>query len=364
MKYFFSPGRVNLMGEHLDYNGGCVVPVCIDLGIYATVTIRNDCQIKVSSKNYNSKKFFIIELDNDIRPSNNWVDYVKAVIYELVKIYKFNHGLNIELYGTLPIASGLSSSASLEILICFIFDYYFELNLSKLDMALICKCAENDFVGVECGLMDQLTIASGIRDHALIINCKNFDVKYQKLDLAKYSLVILDTCKKRSLINSQYNNRIKECQKIKSQFKSLYNIVDLNYDDLIKLDYSKQKRCKHILFEQKLATMFVNYLKNSEYSKASLLMLKSHYSLKYDYEVSCNELDYMVEIAIKNGAIGAKMTGAGFGGCAIAIVNKSNVNEFIDNVKFDYKKISKIEANIYQVSVVGGVCCVDSIPYK
>lgn len=364
MKYFFSPGRVNLMGEHLDYNGGCVVPVCIDLGIYATVTSRSDCQIKVSSKNYNSKKFFMIEMNNDIRRSNCWIDYVKAVIYELVKIYKFDHGLNIELYGTLPIASGLSSSASLEVLICFIFDYYFELNLSKMDMAVICKRAENDFIGVECGLMDQLTIVSGIKEHALIIDCKTFDVKYQKLDLTKYSLVILDTCKKRSLINSQYNNRIKECQKIKLQFKSLYNLVDLNYEDLIKLDYSKQKRCKHILLEHKLVTKFVSLLQNSDYLNASLLMLKSHYSLKYDYEVSCNELDYIVEIAIKNGAIGAKMTGAGFGGCAIAIVNKYKVSNFINNVKIDYKNITKIEANIYQVSIVGGVCCVDSIPYK
>lgn len=363
MKMFFSPGRVNLIGEHIDYNGGLVLPVCIDIGTYAKVTKRNDSLMVVKSLNFEELGYISFDLKSELKAENNWVDYVKGVVSELKLLFDLDYGFEIEFYGNIPNSSGLSSSASLEVLVCYIFNYYYNLEMNKSEMALLSQRAENNFVGVNCGIMDQFIIAGGVKDQALALNCDTLDVNYIDCNLGDYKLIVLNSNKKRGLVDSEYNTRRLECENALAKFEGVLNLVDLDLEQLTKLEGNEFKRANHVVKENIRVQEAGTCLRTGDVLGLGNLMLQSHYSLKYDYEVSCFELDVLVELAIKNGAIGARMTGAGFGGCAICLVKEDEVKTFIKNTKLQYFELTGLNGELLEVNIVDGVIHVDSVPY-
>lgn len=363
MKMFFSPGRVNLIGEHIDYNGGLVLPVCIDIGTYAKVTRRSDSLMVVSSINFSEFGTSSFDLSLNLEPDGTWVDYVKGVVSELKRCYDLSFGFDIEFFGNIPNSSGLSSSASLEVLVCYIFNYYYELKMRGSEIALLAQRAENNFVGVNCGIMDQYIIACGVSNCALKLNCGSLESVNVGVDFGDYCLVVLNTNKKRGLVDSEYNVRREQCVRALSYFEGYDNLVDVELESLSVLSGDLLKRARHVVSENIRVVEFAECLSVGDVSGLGKLMLESHYSLKYDYEVSCFELDCFVELAIKNGAVGARMTGAGFGGCAICLVKKDLLEVFSSQLLSDYESATGCCGELYPVSVMGGVGLIDSVPY-
>ncbi len=359
---YFSPGRVNLIGEHIDYLGGFVLPCSIELGTYAKINKRNDSKIRIIS--YNFEQLGIIEFDlNDLSYNKNhdWANYVKGVLVELQQQYKLEHGFEGIIYGNIPHGSGLSSSASLEILTCIIAKDIYNLEIDKVEMALLSKQAENSYMGVNCGIMDQFIIAVGEHNKAIMLNCDTLEYSYTNVELKEYKILIGNTKKVRGLNESKYNERRDEAtqaQKILSTNytnKELcnYTIEELNNikEQLTEIQY---KRAKHAITENLRVHKAFDSLNKGDLNTFGKLLDESHLSLKNDYEVSCFELDTMVELSKKYNAIGSRMTGAGFGGCTISIVHNDLVEDFINKVSNEYEQITKLKPEIYIASVGTG----------
>lgn len=361
---FFAPGRVNLIGEHIDYNGGLVFPCAITKGTYAVVSKRMDTTFKLYSENFKDlgiTQFNLNELSLQVQ--GEWSNYVKGVLSVLTtKGYTIPFGLNMVIYGDLPNASGLSSSASLELLMCKIFDTFYHLNLTPTEMALIGKQTENDYIGVSSGIMDQFAVALGKKDSALLLNCATQKYEQVPFDMQDYQLVIMNTNKRRELADSKYNERFNECQQLLHYFQKQYpidHLCDLNIDILSDLtSYNLApvliKRLRHVLTENKRVIMATNALSNNDIIEFGKLLTKSHTSLKEDYEVTGIELDTLVDSALHYGAIGARMTGAGFGGCAISLVHSSQVDELIEKVSQHYEKTIGYTASFYKATIGDG----------
>ncbi len=363
MKTFFSPGRVNLIGEHIDYNGGNVLPAAIDIGTTAHVKPREDSLLVLFSKNYPDVGKTIIDLNLEMKKDNLWTDYVKGVLFILKKRgYKVTRGLDITIEGNIPAGSGLSSSASLEVLFCYIFNYYNDLKIKNELMAVISQEAENEFVGVNCGIMDQFIIACAKKDNAMLLNCNTLDYSFVECNLKEYIIAVMNTKKPRELVNSAYNQRRKECESALSKMQSKFNVkylCDLTVEQLEKekslLSKIEYKRAYHVITEQQRVGSSVEYLREGNIKSFGEQIYKTHESLKEDYEVSSKELDTLVELAKKHGSIGARMIGAGFGGCAIALIQKKQRDEFEKEVLREYKDLCDLDGEIYFVKVGEGV---------
>lgn len=360
IQYFFSPGRVNLIGEHIDYNGGLVFPCALSIGIYAAVGYRDDDKVRLVSKNMVNKVEFSLK-DIQYKEEDGWGNYPKGVIkYILQEGYQLK-GADIYLESDLPDGAGLSSSAALEVLIGYIMLYpILGDKIDRVWLSLLCQRAENEFIGVNCGIMDQFSVAMGKRDHAILLNCDTLEYEYVPFKLDGYTLVIMDTNKKRELSESKYNERRSECDKVLSILKNYRRIEnlcqatleDLNYID----DEILKRRARHVITENERVKRAVELLKEGDISGFGELLIKSHESLRDDYEVTGIHLDTMVEEALKiDGCNGARMTGAGFGGCAIAIVNSKKENEFIKNVDEIYKFKTGLIPKFYTCSIEDGV---------
>ena len=364
-KYFFSPGRVNLIGEHTDYNGGNVFPCALSFGTYGAIRLREDDKVRMYSKNFEA--IGVVEFSlNDLKYESlhDWANYPKGVIDVMKKHgYNINRGFDVAIYGNIPNGSGLSSSASLELLIAVMMDTLFNFNINRIDLVKFSQEAENKFVGVNCGIMDQFAIGMGKENNAILLDCNNLKYNYCPIELKNEVLVIANTNKRRGLADSKYNERRSECEKALEELKVKLNINslgDLSIDefeknkDLIK-DNVRRKRAKHAVYENQRTLMAKSALESNDLVTFGKLMNESHISLRDDYEVTGIELDTLVELAWNHsGVLGARMTGAGFGGCTVALVKKNSVDDFIKIVGQGYKNKIGYEASFYIAEIGNG----------
>ncbi|MGM9979527.1 MAG: galactokinase [Clostridium sp.] len=364
-RVFFSPGRVNLIGEHTDYNGGHVFPCALTIGTYAVVSKREDSLVRVISLNF--EKLGIIEFDiNNIvyDKKDDWANYPKGVAKALQEHgYKTSNGFEILFFGNIPNGSGLSSSASIEVLMGTILNNYFEFNIDMISIVKMCQEAENKFIGVNCGIMDQFSIGMGKKNCAILLDCNTLKYEYSKLEMDGYKIVIGNTNKKRGLADSKYNERRSECESalesIQKEVKinSLGELSEEKFEEVKHLikDDVKRKRAKHAVYENQRTLKAVEALKNKDLVTFGRLMNESHISLRDDYEVTGKELDTLVSLVWQQeGVIGSRMTGAGFGGCTVSIVKEENIEVFTKNIEEGYKEIIGYKPDFYVVDISDG----------
>ena len=359
---YIAPARINLIGEHIDYNGGKVLPCAISCFIKGYVSSRNDNQIVTYSNNYSNQ--FSIDLNNiEYLKSNSWANYVFGV-FKILKQegYVIKNGLNILIDSNIPLGSGLSSSAALLDLILYIANDQFDLRLDLKTIARLAQKTENEFCGLKCGIMDQAAIALGKKDKTILLDCDKFEYEYKDVDLGEYSFVVLKTNTPRNLVDSKYNERVEECQTALNELKSVYqinNLSELTVNNLaeIKLLLKEDtiyRRAKHVITENERVARFSDALARKDIRKLGQILNESHQSLKDDYEVTGIHLDTIVDAAMKAGAIGARMTGAGFGGCAIALIKIKELNSFKEKVDSYYFDKLQIHPDVFKVDIVDG----------
>lgn len=364
-KTFFSPGRVNLIGEHTDYNGGNVFPCALSFGTYGVISLRNDKKVRMYSSNFEDIGIIEFDLDNiSYEKSHDWVNYPKGVIDVMKKHgYDINIGFDIAVYGNIPNGAGLSSSASLELLIAVMMDNLFELKIDRVDLVKFSQEAENKFVGVNCGIMDQFAIGMGKKNNAILLDCNTLKYNYCPVELKDEILVIANTNKRRGLADSKYNERRSECEQALEELKTKLNINSLGELSIDDFENNKNlidseiriKRAKHAVYENQRTLMAKEALAKNDLSTFGKLMNESHISLRDDYEVTGIELDTLVELAWNHEAtIGARMTGAGFGGCTVALVKKDRAQDFIEKVGQGYKEKIGYEASFYIANIGDG----------
>ena len=357
-----APARINLIGEHIDYNGGKVLPAAISCYIKALVSKREDSVISAFSSNIGSKHS--VEL-NQIKYSKeyDWANYIFGVFYTLRSAgYLIPCGLKILIDSQIPLGSGLSSSAALLDLILYIANDIYNLGISMKNIAKLAQNCENSYCGLKCGIMDQAAIALGLKDKALLLDCAKFEYEYIDLKLGEYTFVVMKTNKPRALVESKYNERVEECEKALSLIKDEYpvsNLCELKIEDLPRVeqlinDDIIYRRVRHVVTENERVYQFIRALRHGDIELLGELLDASHSSLKYDYEVTGDHLDTIVEAAKIAGAVGARMTGAGFGGCAIALIKKDEFKEFKAKVEDYYYKEIGIMPEVFNVDIVDG----------
>lgn len=365
VRVFFSPGRVNLIGEHTDYNGGHVFPCALSFGTYGAISQRNDKIVRMYSENFEDKGIISFEIDNlKNEEEHDWANYPKGVIDVLRKHgYDVNQGFDMVVYGNIPNGAGLSSSASLELLMAVMMNDIHQFNIDRVELVKYCQEAENNFIGVNCGIMDQFSIGMGQDSSAILLDCNTLDYKYSTVDLKDEVIVIANTNKRRGLADSKYNERRSECEEALKELQTelkISTLGELTEDEfeknkhLIKSDI-RAKRAKHAVYENQRTLKAVKALEDNDIETFGKLMNQSHNSLRDDYEVTGKELDTLVDLASKHeGTVGARMTGAGFGGCTVSIVKKNNVDDFINNVGKQYKEIIGYDADFYVANIGAG----------
>lgn len=363
--YFFSPGRINLIGEHTDYNGGAVFPCAITLGIYAAVGPSTDTNFHLYSANYQDEPLINLSR-NELNRSKqkNWSDYFCGMAQEIIpKSLELKFGLNIYLAGNLPPAAGLSSSAALELLFGTILKNTYKLSIEKKDLILAGQRVENNYLGLKTGIMDQFAIGMGKQNQAILLNTNNMQYEYFPLELENNVIVIMNTDKPRTLIDSKYNERRKECNialhKLQKEL-SINSLGDLTKDQFDEYTYLIGdsiliKRARHAVFENQRTILAAKALKARKLKKFGHLISASGISLAYDYEVTGKELDTLVQTALKiPGVLGSRMIGAGFGGCAIALVEENIVPTFIKQVQTVYTRKIGYPAKFYLAKTTDG----------
>ena len=364
-KAFFAPGRVNMIGEHTDYNGGHVFPAALTIGTFGVARKRQDNKLRFYSMNF--EKLGVIESDlDDLKPSKEagWTNYPKGVMWAFAERgMKMDCGMDLLLNGTIPNGSGLSSSASVEVLTGYILRDFFGFDVTNQDLALIGQFSENNFNGVNCGIMDQFSIAMGKKDHAIFLDTADLSFTYAPIKLENAKIVIASSNKKRGLGDSKYNERRSECETALAELKKVVDIKALGelteeqfeeYKSAIK-DEVRVRRAKHAVYENQRTIKAVEALQNNEIALFGELMNASHVSLRDDYEVTGIELDTLVEEAWKiEGVIGSRMTGAGFGGCTVSIVKEDAIDTFIEKVGAAYKEKIGYAADFYVVDLGDG----------
>lgn len=365
IRSYFAPGRVNLIGEHTDYNGGHVFPCALTIGTYGIVRQRKDRMLRFYSVNF--KKVGVIETSLDELVPNSeagWTNYPKGVMWAFEKRgYKISKGMDILIYGNIPNGSGLSSSASLEVLTGLMLKDLFDIPVSMVDIALIGQYSENNYNGCNCGIMDQFASAMGKKNHAIFLDTNTLKYEYAPVELKDARIVITNSCVKHSLVDSAYNDRRNECETALKELqevadiKSLGDLTESEYEahkDAIKSEVRK-KRAKHAVYENQRAIKAFEALKDGDVKLFGELMNASHVSLRDDYEVSCEEIDVLVDLAWKQpGVIGSRITGGGFGGCTVSIVENDAVDAFIDKIGSGYKEKAGHEAEFYVVDIGDG----------
>lgn len=367
IRTYFAPGRVNLIGEHTDYNGGHVFPCALTIGTYGIARMREDDRLRMYSLNFEETGMIessIVDIKNV--PEDNWANYLKGVIWTFQeKKHKIPKGMDILLYGTIPNGSGLSSSASIEVLMGVILKDMFDCDVTAVDIALLGQYSENNFNGVNCGIMDQFAVAMGKENHAIFLNTSNLNYKYAPVSLEKAKIVIANTNKKRGLGDSKYNERRAECEEALADLQKVLSIRTLGELTNESFEQAKEvicrpvcvKRARHAVSENQRTIQAVEALKNGDIEGFGQLMNQSHISLRDDYEVTGAELDTLVEAAWEQeGVIGARMTGAGFGGCAVSIVRDEGdcLERFVKNVGKIYKEKIGYDADFYIVEIGNG----------
>lgn len=370
-RFYFSPGRVNLIGEHTDYNGGHVFPCALTLGTYGAARKREDNKIHFYSMNLNS--FGVVEASLDDltnKKEYNWANYPLGVVWAFKeKGHTITSGFDMVIWGNIPNGSGLSSSASLEVLTGVILTDLFEIkDLSMTDLALIGQYSENNFNGCNCGIMDQFAVAMGKKDHAIFLDTSDLSYEYAPCVLDGAKIVITNSKVKHSLVDSAYNDRRNECAAALKALQSELDIQALGdltpeefeaHKSLIK-DEIQLQRAKHAVYENQRTIDAVTALKAGDIESFGKLMNQSHISLRDDYDVSCEEIDILVDLAWKiPGVLGSRITGGGFGGCTVSIVKNESVDTFIETIGKTYLEKVGHEAEFYTVDIGDGASRLD-----
>lgn len=379
---FFAPGRVNLIGEHTDYNGGHVFPCALEIGTYGAIRLRDDNTLRFYSKNFDDLGVITSSLDNVIsreeliyHREDDWANYPKGVLWAFAQhsfLEKYNikdehslinRGMDILFFGDIPNGSGLSSSASLEVLMAYMVKEMFRLEISLKDISLLCQYAENEYIGVNCGIMDQFAVAMGKKDHGIFLDTATLEYEYAPINLEGKKIVIANSKKRRGLNDSKYNERRSQCEEALKRLQTVTNINSLG--DLSKEEFETHKsiiedktlirRAKHAVYENQRTIEAMEALKANDLYEFGILMNESHISLRDDYEVTGIELDTLAEVAWRQeGVVGARMTGAGFGGCTVNIVDEDSVDRFIMDVGEAYQDKIGYKAEFYVVDIGGG----------
>ncbi len=360
---YFSPGRVNLIGEHIDYNGGLVMPCAITFGTYILLAENNENLVRFRSLNFDEK------LDIPIQPGyeksgETWFNYPLGIFDHFLKANKKLQGLDLLFYGDIPISSGLSSSASIEVATAFLLNDHFDIGFTKLELVQLSKKVENEFIGVNCGIMDQFAVAFGEKDKALMLNCDTLEYQAVDSNLGEYCLAIINTNKPRKLAESKYNERVQECQDALKSLQQELDIQNLCDIDTAQFDQYKHlitdpivlKRARHVIEENDRVKLAAAALAAGNLNQFGQLMYASHDSLKNLYEVSGQELDTIAEYGKTNADVaGARMTGAGFGGCGIALVKESGFENFKQGMIEYYTAKIGYAPSVYQSAIGNGV---------
>lgn len=362
IRAFFTPGRVNIIGEHIDYNGGFVFPCALDFGTYAVVRKRNDRKARFATMNFDLE--VTVDLDNIVYDeAHDWVNYPKGVIKMYEEIGPKVPGFDVLYYGDIPNGSGLSSSASLEVLTATMINVLAGGEIAPIQLVQLSQKAENEFVGVNCGIMDQFAVGMGKEDHAILLDCNTLEYQYVPFKLDGVKIVIANTKMRRGLADSKYNERRSECE------EALHDLQDvLKIDYLCDMDEATfdqhaelinnpiaRNRAQHAVYENQRVLKCVDALKKGDLETVGDLLYASHDSLRDLYEVTGKELDIMVEEAKKiSGVLGSRMTGAGFGGCTVSLVEDEQVDAFIKNVGENYQKRTNLEPEFYVANVGQG----------
>jgi len=354
-----------LIGEHTDYNGGHVFPCALTIGTYAVARKRQDRKLRFYSDNFTESGVVETDLD-DLSPYKEagWTNYPKGVIWAFQKKgYEIQSGLDVLIYGNIPNGSGLSSSASLEVLTGIIIKDMFSFGVSMVDIALIGQYSENNFNGCNCGIMDQFASAMGKKDNAIFLDTNTLEYEYAPVILNDAKIIIINSKVKHSLVDSAYNDRRNECETALLELQSVSDIETLG--DLTEEEFEKykpaikseirQKRAKHAVYENQRTIKAVKALKENDVDTFGKLMNESHISLRDDYEVSCEEIDILVNLAWEiDGVIGSRITGGGFGGCTVSIVKKDVVDYFIETIGAKYEEKVGHKAEFYVVDIGDG----------
>lgn len=365
LKAFFAPGRINLIGEHTDYNGGNVFPCAITLGTLGVAARREDTQINLYSENFSELGVISFDLEDlAYRDEDKWTNYPKGMIKYLKEAgYPISSGMDVALYGNIPNGAGLSSSASLELLMGVMLEDLFDLPVSRLDLIQTGKRVENEFIGVNSGIMDQFAVGMGKKDTAILLDCNTLEYELVPVELGAHKIVIMNTKKRRELATSNYNSRRNECEQALEELQKFIAAPSLGaldeaefetYQDQLSNQIIK-KRARHAVTENQRTIKAAKALKEGHLKQFGSLMNASHVSLRDDYEVTGVELDTLVQAAWDQpGVIGARMTGAGFGGCAIAIVADDQIDSFIQQVGKTYETEIGYPAEFYIASIGDG----------
>jgi galactokinase len=344
-----SPGRVNLIGEHTDYNDGFVLPIAIDQQTTLVIGPNNSDQIHIKNISFN-ETINISLTDLKKGEDSSWHEYIKAIVWSLQEDKQKLIGFNAVMYSTLPMGAGLSSSASFLLALARAFSHTSGFMWKPKHMALLAQKAENKWVGVNCGIMDQMICAIGAKDHAVLIDC--LDLEFETISIPKdVSIVIMDTMTRRELVESKYNERRTQCEEVADFFKvkALRNVtLEELYDNKDKLDPTSFKRAHHVISENERVLKTARAMQEHDINTIGELMNLSHKSLDQDFEVTNKELNEIVKIAqLQPDCYGARMSGAGFGGCAVALIKDTAIDDFCKEVKKSYLKITKIEPELY-----------------
>jgi len=369
VRIFFAPGRVNLIGEHIDYNGGLVLPCALDIGTYGAIRLRDDNTIRLVSGNFETSA--VTSLDSLAhKKSHGWANYPKAVVTLLLEMGHPLSGFEMYIWGNLPSGAGLSSSASLNSMVAFALNEMFELNIDPIERIKLCQKAEV-LNGVNCGIMDVFACTLGKKDHAILLDCNTLEYKYIPLNLGDYRILIGNTNRKRGLTDSKYNERVEECNQALADLQKVCSIkalCDLTPDAFDKhasaiTDETNRRRAKHVVYENQRTKDAAKAMEDGKLEELFHLMIASHISLRDLYEVACWALDAMVQPAFLYGAnpsdppilLGTRMTGAGFGGCTVSLVHRQYIDDFIKHVGEEYRIKTGITADFYVAEPDDGV---------
>ena len=358
-----APGRVNLIGEHTDYNDGFVFPIAIDRDIRISARRRRDGEVHLHSVNFEADTVFPVDvLRKD--PQHPWADYPKGVMAELTKAGQPLCGWDAVIYGNVPLGAGLSSSAAFEVASVYTLSLLNEIPFDPAQAALLCQRAENRFVGVQCGIMDQFISALGKKDHALLIDCRDLSYRYVPLDSERVSVVVCNSGVQRGLVDSEYNARRRQCEEgirlLSQTLPGIEALRDVSVKDFeahqALLPEVVRKRCRHVVAENQRVLDAVHALENGDVEKMGRLMDASHRSLRDDFEVSRYELDLLVDRAHAfEGVLGARLTGAGFGGCTVNLVQRDAVEAFVRQITEAYREKTGIVLETYVCAIAPGV---------